>query len=592
MLPLVLLVPLVVAIAAIAASRSRKSAKYVALGASLASLALFPLVSGGTESFGWLSLGNAALDITVSVAPINSLLLLIVLLIGPIVLLYSFGFMEFPSEQRRFYLEMLAFEAAMLAFAMSGSFVLLFIAWEFLSVTSYLLIGFWNVREGANRAARKAVTMVLIGDLALIGAMAILLVTFGTLDFSGIAGAAQGVQVPLSAVALLIVAILAKSAQFPFHEWLPDAMEGPAPVSAFLHSSTMVKAGVFVSILLFPLFASSGTLPVLFYVGLVTVILSTLNAMRERKIKRVLAYSTVQELGLMLMAVGSGALLAAVYFFFAQSFYKALLFLSAGTSMKANGKEDLDEIGGLTQNRIAYFTTIFGVLSLAGFVPFGGFFVNLGLASSFGTNLAVYAFISLISLATSFYIFRWFTLQTKKTSRAATTLNYRTIPKSMACCLVLLAGATAVSGAAFFVLPGFIGGGASASLLGTTPLQANAYDAAIETAVVAAGAFLGYFVYGKRKRGAARAPLGSPYDKAYAARAMNAVYAYVASFVLVLGDGIGYFDSAVSGAFDALGHAVMKSGNSARRVASGEINTYVVIFAVGMVLLLLAMAII
>src|SRR5271157_4909707 len=310
MLPLVLLVPLVVAIAAIAASRSRKSAKYVALGASLASLALFPLVSGGTESFGWLSLGNAALDITVSVAPINSLLLLIVLLIGPIVLLYSFGFMEFPSEQRRFYLEMLAFEAAMLAFAMSGSFVLLFIAWEFLSVTSYLLIGFWNVREGANRAARKAVTMVLIGDLALIGAMAILLVTFGTLDFSGIAGAAQGVQVPLSAVALLIVAILAKSAQFPFHEWLPDAMEGPAPVSAFLHSSTMVKAGVFVSILLFPLFASSGTLPVLFYVGLVTVILSTLNAMRERKIKRVLAYSTVQELGLMLMAVGSGALLA------------------------------------------------------------------------------------------------------------------------------------------------------------------------------------------------------------------------------------------------------------------------------------------
>ena len=592
MIPLILLVPLIAAMAAIAFIRSHRFAKYAALGASAASLALFPLVSGGTESFGWLPLGNAALDMTFTVAPINSLLMLVVLLIGPAVLLYSFGFMDVPSEQRRFYLEMLAFEAAMLAFSMSGSFVTLFVAWEFLSVTSYLLIGFWNRKEGANRAARKAVTMVLIGDLAMVGAMAVLLSTFGTLEFSAILAGTPGVQVPLSAIALLIVAILTKSAQFPFHEWLPDAMEGPAPVSAFLHSSTMVKAGAFVAMLLFPLFLSSGALPALFYIGLITVVLGTLDAMMEKQIKRVLAYSTVQELGLMLVAVGSGAVVAAAYFFFVQSFYKALLFLGAGASMKANGKENLDEVGGLTQNRLVYLTMLFGVLSLAGFVPFGGFFANLGLAYSFMTNLAVYAFITLISLATSFFIFRWFTLQTRRTSRSGTVLNYSTIPRSMTCGMIALAAATLASGAVFFAFPGLMTEGTSPNFAsGSAPLQANAYGAVIETAAVAAGAFVGYSVYKKGKAarlGGARSAFG----KAYAAKAVNAAYSYVASFVLVLGDGISYFDAAIGGAFDTLGHAVMKSGNSAKRVASGEINTYVIIFAVGMVLLILAMAII
>lgn len=589
---MILLAPLIAAIVAVAVSRSHRAAKYIALGASLVSLALFPLVSGGTESIGWLTVGGVGLNVTTSVAPINSLLLLAVLLIGPVVLLYSFGFMEFPSEQRRFYLEMLAFETAMLAFAMSGSFVLLFIGWEFLSVTSYLLIGFWNGRDGANRAARKAITMVLVGDLALVGAMAILIVAFGTLEFSGILGAVQGgAALPLSAVALLMVAIFTKSAQFPFHEWLPDAMEGPTPVSAFLHSSTMVKAGVFVAILLFPLFSASGTLPILLYVGLATVVLSTLNAMRERQIKRVLAYSTVQELGLMLAAVGSGSLLAAAYFLFAQSFYKALLFLTAGASMKANGKENLDEVGGLKQNRIVYVTALFGVLSLAGFVPFGGFFANLGLASSLGTNFAVYAFVSVISLATSFYILRWFTLQTKKTGRASTALNYRTVPRSMACGLVLLAGATLISGAAFFLIPGFVGNGAAGLLSGTT-LQVNIYGAAIETAIVATGSFMGYSVYRQKKKAATKLTLGNLADRAYTARIMNAVYANVAAFVLVLGDGINYFDTAVIGLFDVLGRGAMGLGNSAKRAATGEINTYVVILAVGMLLLILALAIV
>jgi NADH-quinone oxidoreductase subunit L len=585
---LIVLLPLAVALIAVAVSRNYRTAKYIALTGSLASLALFPFMSSGTASMGWLGIGGDTLGITTTVAPLNSLLLLTVLLTGPIVLLYSFGFMDVPSEQRKFYFEMLAFEAAMLAFAMSGGFVLLFIGWEFLSVTSYLLIGFWGDREGANRGARKAVTLVLIGDLALLGAMAVLFNVFGTLEFSGIVSTFSIVRMPFSAAALLIIAVLSKSAQFPFQEWLPDATEGPAPVSAFLSSGAMAKAGVFVAILLFPLFVEAGLLPALFYAGLVTAALGTLNAARERRINRVLAYSTVQGLGLMLMAVGSGALLAAVYFLFVQSFYTALLFLSAGVSARANGKDDLFEMGGLTRNRIAYFTALFGVLSLAGFVPFGGFFANLGLAGSFTTNLAAYAFISLMSLATSFYIFRWFTLQTKRTGRAAAAVNYATIPKSMSLSAVLLAGAVLVSGVAFFIIPGYVSGTPGINQAWGT-LQVSGYGAATVTAMVVAGAALGYLVYKQRKKSIGVASNNPAANGA--AKVMNSIYAYLAAFALAFGDGIDRFDSAMNGAFDGLGHAAMLSANSVKRAASGEINTYVVIFAVGMLLLILALVV-
>ena len=587
---MIVLLPLIAAIIAVAVSRNHGTAKYIALAGSLVSLALFPFLSSGTARVGWLEIGGAALGITATLAPLNSLLLLAVLLIGPLVLLYSFGFMDVPSEQRRFYLEMLAFEAAMLAFAMSGNFVLLFIAWEFLSVTSYLTIGFWNWRDGANRGARKAITLVLIGDLALLGAMVILFSVFGTLEFSGIVGAMAVTRMPLSAAALLVIAVLSKSAQFPFHEWLPDATEGPAPALAFLNSSTMVKAGVFAAIALFPLFSAAGMLPVLFYAGLVTAALGTLNAVMERRINRVLAYSTMQGLGLMLMAVGSGALLAAAYFLFMQSFYTALLFLCTGVGTRANGKDNLFEMGGLTRNRIAYFTALFGALSLAGFVPFGGFFANMSLAGSFTTNLAAYAFISLIGLGTSFYIFRWFVPQTKKTSRVSVAVNYAAVPKSMSLSAILLAGATLISGAAFFIIPGYVNGAPSLGPAWGT-LQASGYCAASVTAVALAGAAMGYLVYRQKKKSALRAPSNNLTGAGYAANAMNSVYAYLAAFVLAFGDGIDRFDSAMNGAFDGLGHAVMLSGNSVKRAASGEINTYVVIFAVGMLLLILAVAI-
>jgi NADH-quinone oxidoreductase subunit L len=473
---------------------------------------------------------------------------------------------------------------------MSGGFALFFIGWAFISLTSYVSIFFHNTDQKANRAARKTATVAAIGDLALLGAMAIVLNVYGTLDFSGVFGSLAATPMPLTAVALLTLAILAKAAQFPFHEWLPDALEGPAPFAAFLSSGTAVKAGLFAAIILFPIFYASGALPVLFFLGLVTAVIGTLNALTEKRVKRVLAYSTVQGLGLALMAVGSGSLAAAVYFLFAQGFYMSLLFLCAGISAKATGKENLDEMGGLAQNKTVYLAAAVGVLSLAGLVPFSGFFANMGMASALGGDLAAYAIISLISLTTSVYCTRWLVLQAKKTGKSGASLNYRTVPRSMMAGAALLAAGALLAGAGFFILPGYVGAGAQGAT--QSSLQITTYGAAFETGAVAVGVGIGYYVYARRKRPSARAAAANPDRSGFLTMIANAAFSYAAAFVMLLGDGFNYFDAEANGMFDGLGHFVMKFANSAKRLASREISAYVVVFAVGMLLLLIALAII
>ncbi len=582
MIPFVILAPLLLAILAIALDKSYKNAKYIAIGGSLLSLALFPLVSSGTESVGWLSIGGVQFALTASVSALNYMLLALVLTIGPLILIYSSGFMDLPSEQRRYYIEMLAFEAAMLTFAMAGDFIVLFIAWEFLSLTSYLLIGFWYDRDKAAAAARKAITIVLIGDIALLAAMVMFQNNFGSLQFSTILAGASSGSLALIPVMLLFVAIMAKSAQFPLQEWLPDAMEGPTPVSAFLHSTTMVKAGVFVAIILFPLFSAAGILNFMLAIGAITVALGIFGATREKHVKRVLAYSTVQELGFMIVAVASGAVLAAVYFFFAQSFYKALLFFSSGSAMKATGKEDLEEISGMQQNRLIYITTLFGALALAGFIPFDGFFANIGIDYAFTTNLAAYALISFASLMTSFYIFRWLFMQSRKSSSARVALGYNSIPKSMSYSMVALAVATLGASAGFFVLPGFfanIGGGS---------LTISAIDVGIETVLIGIGAYLSFAIYKQRKRNRLRSMQPEVlFNAVYTATFINMSYRHFAEFVEAVADGVAYADSRLNSAFDWLGHFAVRLAEDMRVLASGSINAYAALFAIGVLFLVL-----
>ncbi len=590
MLPILIILPLLAAILIIAASGGRRYAyaKYLALAASLASLLMLPLISTGEYNLSWISVGQAYLPISFAIAPINLILLSIVLLVGPLVFLYSFGYMKLPSEQRRFHVEMLAFESAMLVFAMSGNMVTLFIAWEFLSVTSYLLIGFWHRKHAAALAARKAITIILIGDVALVAAIALLWNAAGTLQFSQIGAMmvhGSSLGYPLYAASILIaIAIMTKSAQFPFQEWLPDAMEGPTPVSAFLHSSTMVKAGAFLVIILYPIFQYSGTRWLLFASATITVLISTLNAMKETGIKRILAYSTTQELGLMIMAAASGAILASLYFFIVQSFYKALLFFNAGAVMESTNKNDIREIRGMSSNKAMYLTVIVGVASLAGFFPFSGFFSGTALASSFSLNLYTFAFISLIGFSTSFFIFRWMLFPSRKPEPSQTNQRLN-VPRPMLAAMALAAVLALASVAAFFMLPGYINSYSYylSSFAKASALRLGGFSAAtVETVLAVAGASASYLVF--RKSLSLRSPEISALVNN--SRLFNPLYGFFASGVSWLGDGIKSFDTSLDMLFEHVGSLTLGFGRQARLASSGSINTYVAISAVAIAILL------
>jgi NADH-quinone oxidoreductase subunit L len=587
MMAFAIIVPPLLAILAIALVRNSLSSKYIALLGSFASFILLPLVGMGTSTLYWFSVGSVQFSITATLTSFNYMLLWIVSLIGTLVILYSFGFMDTPSEQRRYYAEMLSFEVAMLSLAMAGNFMMLFIGWEFLSFTSYLLIGFWHGRDRAIAAARKAITVVLIGDIALFASVVMFQSTFGTLLFNLIISKVASTNFPQAAVGLLVIAILTKSVQFPFHEWLPDAMEGPTPVSAFLHSTTMVKAGVFTAIILFPLLLTAKTLNLIFLLGIITVAVSMLNAFKEKQIKRVLAYSTVQELGLMLIAVANNALLAAIYFFFVQSFYKALLFLNSGITMKANDKENLDEISGIRQNRIVYITALFGVLSIAGFIPFDGFFANIGIASSFSNNLIMYVAISIVSLGTSFYMFRWFLLQRKRAGNSRIILNYESVPKSMSFTVATLAVFTLATSAVFFVLPNLLQGIGQGNI--NAGFSLNLYDIVLETAIVSLGAFVSYLFYKQKKRtNVNKIKTLRTQSKMQTSWMTNTAYDHIANFADGLAGVAAYFESRINDRFDSFGHLVMVSGISSRRISTGRMSAYVVAFAVGLLVLAFA----
>ncbi len=579
MIALLALVPLLVAMPVVAAMKKQyRHVAKVATAASLISFVMLFFVKEGTFAMTWFGAGGYAFQLISTVAPVNILLLFIVAGIGTVVMFYSNGFIRLPTEQRRFFIEMLAFETAMMAFAMSGNFIMLFVAWEFLSLTSYLLIQFWDTRHKAARSARKAITTVLIGDIALLAAIAIFWNVFGTLTFSAILSASVQASDRLYAAGiLLIVAIFTKSAQFPFSEWLPDAMEGPAPVSAYLHSSTMVKAGVFLAVILAPLLLKLGVLHLMVPFGIVTLVLASLNASKEKQIKRVLAYSTVQELGIMITAIGAGAYAAAIYLFFAQAFYKALLFFSAGSVMNAAENEDIGNISGLKSNRLLYYSTLFGVLALGGFVPFDGFFASLGIGNAFIANLAAFAVLSLVGMLTSFYIFRWFFSISKKSTSRHTMVRYEVQPKSMVYSAAVMAALTLAASALLFypVFPALAGlwNGIRVSWL----------DAVVETALALAGFYIGYLAFYKKKIGW---DLEALRHIVYNAKGMNAFYMFASIFVYRLSEGIDIFDLYLNDLFEYAGHVTSRTGGVLRHIANGNVNAYALAYALGIILLL------
>lgn len=587
MLALIVILPLLLGIAAVSFIKDISKIKYVAIAAGALALMLVPLVSYGTTSIKWFNVGSFGINLTIAVTPLNFLLLSVVALIGLLVLVYSSGYIKSAFDQRRFYVEMLAFEAAMATFAVSGNFIVLFIAWEFLSLTSYLLIGFLYYKNSANRAARKALTIIFIGDLALIASIALFWNSFGTIEFAQIIAMAQTAHVTAalySGSLLLLFAVLTKSAQFPFHEWLIDAMEGPTPVSAYLHSSTMVKAGVFTVMLLYPLFRIGVVGDLLFASSVITLVLSTLAATREMHIKKVIAYSTIQELSIMMLVLSVGAILPAIFFFFVQSFYKALLFFSSGVAMEASGKENINEIYGLNTNRMLYVSTLFGVLSLAGFIPFSGFFANEEISVAIG-NEYVHLLLAGISLLTSFYIVRWFSYLSRSGKKSpALEGNYVSVSKNMVYPIVVLAALTLVVSVLFFSIAGFLGYGgklAYLSLSGSMPFSAT--DSLIYLAIIAIGAALSYFTYYKNSIKVGAGPIGRV---VYTGPIVNLFYDLVAVITAGFSAGVFEFDQRLNSFYDWIGSLVLGAGREFRKASVGSINYYTVIFIIGLLIML------
>jgi len=397
--------------------------------------------------FDWVSAGAFRVGADLRLDPVSVTMILVVTGVGTLIHVYSIGYMAHDPRRGRFFSYLNLFVFFMLVLVLAENYLVLYLGWEGVGLCSYLLIGFWFERPSAASAAKKAFVTTRVGDTAMLVGLALIVVHFGTLDFQRVLGpAANGLgSGTATAIALLLFAGAAgKSAQIPLHVWLPDAMEGPTPVSALIHAATMVTAGVYLCVRSHVFFELSGTaLTVVLVVGLVTAVYAATAAVAQDDIKRVLAYSTISQLGYMFLAVGLRAYAAAMFLLVAHAFYKALLFLGAGSVIHGmEDEQDLQQMGGL-RRRMPVTSTVMIVagLSLAGVVPFAGFFAKdtiLEIASSSGRPV-VWIVGSLGALLSSIYIGRLLFLAFFGEARSERARTAHESPAIMTAPLVVLA---------------------------------------------------------------------------------------------------------------------------------------------------------
>jgi NADH-quinone oxidoreductase subunit L len=371
----------------------------------------------GHELYTWIPSGAFQVAAGFFVDNLTACLLIVVLTIGLLVHVYSIGYMSHDPGYWRFFAYLNLFMVSMLLLVLADNFLVVFVAWELVGLSSYLLIGFWKHKPSAALAAKKAFLVNRVGDVGFaLGIMAIFVDT-GTLNVQDAIARLTGetlapLPIPVWVVALLVFAgAMGKSAQFPLHVWLPDAMEGPTPVSALIHAATMVNAGVYLVARTNPIFAAGGDAIVLVAaIGIFTAILAASIAMTQTDIKRVLAYSTLSQLGYMFAALGVGAFTAAIFHLMTHGFFKGLLFLGSGSVIHAvHEEQDMRQMGGLSKKiPITYATMFIGSLAIAGIPPLAGFFSKdeiLGESFKFGF-LWVWAIGLFVALLTAFYMFR------------------------------------------------------------------------------------------------------------------------------------------------------------------------------------------
>jgi NADH-quinone oxidoreductase subunit L len=429
LVPLVLILPLLgFVVTAAIGRRLDREAHWIPVGVVVLSWALamvvcYAALSGGlgpgghhVELFEWIPAGDFHVTAGLFVDNLTACLLIVVTTIGMLVHVYSIGYMAHDPGYWRFFAYLNLFMFSMLLLVLADNWLVVFVAWELVGLSSYLLIGFWYRRRSAALASKKAFIVNRVGDVGFALGIIAIWVNTHTLDvrssIATLTGDGGDPIVPIWVVALLLFAgAVGKSAQFPLHVWLPDAMEGPTPVSALIHAATMVNAGVYLVARANPIFAEApGVLVFVAAIGIFTAILAASIAMTQTDIKRVLAYSTLSQLGYMFAALGVGAFTAAIFHLMTHGFFKGLLFLGSGSVIHAvHDEQDMRQMGGLAK-RIphTYRTMLIGALAIAGIPPLAGFFSKDEiLAESFKFGFEwVWAIGVLVAVLTAFYMFR------------------------------------------------------------------------------------------------------------------------------------------------------------------------------------------
>jgi len=366
------------------------------------------------DVFNWISFGNIDISFGLWIDSLTLIMMMVVTGVGFLIHLYSIGYMHADEGFTRFFTYLNLFIFFMLLLVMGSNYLMMFIGWEGVGLCSYLLIGFWFKNDAYNDAAQKAFVMNRIGDLGFLLGMFFILFHFGTLDIQAVQEIAPSLTADstllITITLLLFVGAIGKSAQLPLYTWLPDAMAGPTPVSALIHAATMVTAGIYMVVRSNVLFAlAPTTLQVILWIGVATSVFAAVIGLKQNDIKKVLAYSTVSQLGLMFAALGLGAFNSGIFHLVTHAFFKALLFLGAGSVIHAlSGQQDIRQMGGLKKLiPITYITFLLAALAIAGFPLLSGFFSKDEiLAHAFEQNKAIWTILFISSLLTAFYMFR------------------------------------------------------------------------------------------------------------------------------------------------------------------------------------------
>jgi NADH-quinone oxidoreductase subunit L len=564
--------------------------------------------------FNWISFPGFTIPFDLLADPLSILMMLVVTGVGFIIHVYSVGYMHDDPGFNRFFAYMNLFVFSMLILIMGASYPIMFIGWEGVGLCSYLLIGFWFKNHEYNKAANKAFIMNRIGDLGFLLGMFLLFSTFNSLNYSDVFSQAKtllpGNPTVVAITLLLFVGAVGKSAQIPLYTWLPDAMAGPTPVSALIHAATMVTAGVYMVARSGILYALAPfTMSVIGIIGLATALFAAVIAIFQNDIKKVLAYSTISQLGYMFLALSVGAFTGAMFHLTTHAFFKALLFLGAGSVIHAlGGEQDIRKMGGLKSRMPkTFYTFLIGTLAIAGIPPLSGFFSKDEiLAGAFNASTLLWMLAVAGSMMTAFYMFRLLFLTFSNSFRGTSDQQHHLHESPGVMTTPLMALATLALLGGTINLPELFGGGAALkAFLGPVFSDANLVMAAhpplshatewglmgITLLLVLLMALTAWLRYAKAGKGTELVELKQPalvrlfvhkfyVDELYDKVIVKPVF-WLSRFLHQTVENR-IIDRVVNG----VGLLVVRTGNTVRYIQSGNIGFYMFVMIIGILFIL------